>query len=167
MKKLIIAMLLVSVFLLPKESLALSCAEPSPPDVAYDEYDAVVVGTVEDIEYANEEKIITIEVDKSFKGVTEKSIQVKEDITWGESQLNLDYVYFLNKEGNDWIHPLCSPTTNNIGIADEFFANKKELTLETAEANENKQKHTSVIVILVGLVTIVVASIWMVKRKRK
>jgi hypothetical protein len=127
---------------MPKQSFALTCAEPSPPDVAYNEYDAVIIGTVQKIKENNGKKILTIKVDKSFKGVDKKIITVEEDITWGESQFNFDYLYFLNKEGENWVHPLCSPTTNNASIADNFLADKEEISLKNVMVNKIEAKDT-------------------------
>lgn len=129
MEKALMTITLFLFFLMPTQSLALSCAEPSSPDRAYREYDAVIIGTVEKIKDRNSVKILTIRVNKSFKGVDEKMITVKEDIMWGESQLDANYLYYLNAEGGKWIHPLCSPTTGNTDLADEVFADKKEIAL--------------------------------------
>lgn len=94
MKKLMILVFFTSLFMIPIQSSALSCPEPSPVDVAYDEYDAVLIGTIEDIESNNTNKELTIEVDQSFKGVDKKTVSVFEDITWGESRENGTYLFF-------------------------------------------------------------------------
>lgn len=49
--------LILSLFIVPKQSLALSCVEPSPPNIAYDEFDAVIIGTVEKIKEKKGEKV--------------------------------------------------------------------------------------------------------------
>lgn len=135
MKRLLIAVLFLSMFSLPVHSRALSCEEPPPPEIAYDEYDAVIVGTVEEINESTSVKIMTVRVEKSFKGVGRKIITVKEDLTWGQSQLHSSLLFFLNKEGENWVHPLCSPTTADIDLADAVFADKEELALQSAENN--------------------------------
>ena len=142
MKKIMITMFLIYVFLIPKQSYALSCAEPSPPDVAYNEYDAVIIGTVQKIKENNGIKMLTIKVDKSFKGVDKKIITVEEDFTWGESEFNSDYLYFLNKDGDNWVHPLCSPTTSNFNASDKYLSDKEEIPLQPVVHNEKEPKDT-------------------------
>ena len=167
MKKIMLLVFLTSLFLLPKQSFALSCAEPSPPEVAYDEYDAVIIGSVEKIKENNDGKTLTIEIDKSFKGVDKKTITVKEDITWGESQDNASYLFFLNKEGDNWVHPLCSPTTHNTDQADEVFADKEKITLQDVEASESEPLNTGLIILIAVILVIVVAVIFISLRKKK
>ena len=134
MKRLLIAVLFLSMFSLPAHSLALSCEEP-PPEIAYGEYDAVIIGTVEKISESMSAKTMTVRVEKSFKGVDREIITVKEDLTWGQSQLHSSLLFFLNKEGENWVHPLCSPTTADTDLADTVFADKEELVLQSAENN--------------------------------
>lgn len=135
MKKIILTALFMSFFIVPNQSLALSCVEPSPPDVAYDEYDAVIIGEVKKIKETLTKKMVTVEVAKSFKGVEVATIKVEEDITWGTSQLGTDYLYFLNRDGDDWVHPLCSPTTDNTALAEAFLADKEEIDLQDLDRN--------------------------------
>ncbi|WP_078556250.1 hypothetical protein [Bacillus alkalicellulosilyticus] len=138
MKKIMITIFIICVFLIPKQSYALSCVEPSPPDVAYNEYDAVIIGTVQKIKENNGIKMLTIKVDKSFKGVDKKIIEVEEDFTWGESELNSSYLYFLNENGDNWVLSLCSPTTSNIDAADKYLSDKEAIPLSNVIANENE-----------------------------
>ncbi|MBZ5199819.1 hypothetical protein HU147_01205 [Planomicrobium chinense] len=135
MKKLIIVLLFLSIVLWPEYSRALSCEEPAPPEIAYEEYDAVIIGTIEEISESTSVKTMTVRVEKSFKGVDREIITVKEDLMWGQSQLHSSLLFFLNKEGENWVHPLCSPTTANTDLADAVFADKEELVLEDAENN--------------------------------
>lgn len=135
MKRLLIAVLFLSMFLLPAHSQALSCEEPPPPEIAYGEYDAVIIGTVEKISESMSAKTMTVRVEKSFKGVGREIITVKEDLTWGQSQLDSSLLFFLNKEGENWVHPLCSPTTADTDLADAVFVDKEELVLKSAENN--------------------------------
>ena len=167
MEKALIALFLISLFLLPKHSLALSCVEPSPPNIAYNEYDAVVIGTVEKIKDRSHLKTLTIRVDKSFKAVDQKVITVKEDGTWGESQLNASYLFYLNKEGGKWVHPLCSSTTGNTDIADEFFADKEEITLENADIAVDDTRGGIVIIFLEIIVVILAIGRLKMMKKRK
>ncbi|ATP40082.1 hypothetical protein CSE16_08480 [Solibacillus sp. R5-41] len=167
MKKIMIAMLLISLFIMPKQSLALKCVEPSPPNIAYDEYDAVIIGEVEKIKKKIGGKVLTIKVQKSFKGVDKNIIKVKEDRTWGKSQLNSEYLYFLNKEGENWVNPLCSPTTNDTKIADEFLVDREIITLQNVDSNEDELKRWGLIVFSAALFTIVLVAFFIKKRKNK
>lgn len=153
MKRLLIAVLFLSMFSLPAHSLALSCEEPPPPEIAYGEYDAVIIGNVEKISESMSAKTMTVRVEKSFKGVDREIITVKEDLTWGQSQLHSSLLFFLNKEGENWVHPLCSPTTADTELADAVFADKEELVLEDAENNSTGWR----VAILLGAVIAVSA----------
>ena len=85
MKKLMILVFFTSLFMILIQSSALSCPEPSPVDVAYDEYDAVLIGTIEDIESNNTNKELTIEVDQSFKGVDKRPSQCSKILHGGKA----------------------------------------------------------------------------------
>ncbi|WP_422122507.1 hypothetical protein DHX103_11945 [Planococcus sp. X10-3] len=167
MKKVLILVFLTSLFLIPGKSFALSCVEPPPPDVAYDEYDAVLIGKVGNIDSNSTRKKLTIEVEKSFKGVNETTITVTEDVTWGESQENATYLFFLDKEGEKWIHPLCSPTTHNTDLADEYFADKEELTLQDVEAVDGASDNTVIMVLVAIPVVAIIAGVLITLIKRK
>lgn len=167
MKKLIFILFIISLILMPKPGFTLSCVEPSPPDIAFDEYDAVIIGIVVNIKENHNEKILTIAVDTSFKGVDENFITVKEDITWGSSKLNKGYLYYLNKEGENWIHPLCSPTTDHTYIAEEFFADKETITLQNIEVDENGSEYGIFVALLAVIVVIVLTLLLIKKRKKK
>jgi hypothetical protein len=161
LKKIWMAIFLFSIILMPNKSFALSCVEPPPPDIAFDEYDAVIIGLMQDIKVNRTNKILTVKVEKSYKGVNEKIITVEEDLDWGESQLDFDYLYFLNKEGTNWVHPLCSPTTNNASIANTYFADKEEIPLEKVITNddkieENDRPPVAVVLLLVAIVALMV-----------
>ncbi len=163
-------MFLTFLFLMPNQSFALSCAEPRPLDIAYEEYDAVLIGQVADINEKNDKKTLTVEVEKSYKGVGDKTITVYEDITWGESQKNATYLFFLNQEGEKWIHPLCSPTTHKTELADEFYADKEELVLQEVESSAFESNNTiPVVLVALLLAVIVIAAVWisLSKRRRK
>lgn len=168
MKKIMILVFLTSLLLMPNQSFALSCAEPSPIGIAYDEYDAVLVGKVKDINHNNNAKMLTIEVGKSYKGADKKIITVYEDTAWGESQKSATYLFFFNQEGGKWIHPLCSPTTHNTELADEVYADKEEVTLQEVESSGFDSNNTTLIVLISLLVAgVVIAGIWISSSKRR
>lgn len=162
MKRLMILVFFTSLFMVPNQSSALSCSEPSSMDVEYDEYDAVLIGTVVGIESNNTNKKLAIEVSKSFKGVNKKTVTVFEDITWGEIQENGTYLFFLKKDGEKWYHPLCSPTTHNTDLAAEYFAGEEEITLQDVPAVGSATTNTSIIV-LTGILLITVLAIVLIK----
>lgn len=165
MKKIMSVILLISVFLMPSQVFALSCPEPLAPDLAYEEYDAVIIGSVAKIETNAEEKILTIKVQKSFKGVDKTVITVKEDSTWGESQNGFKYLYYLNEDGANWDHPLCSPTTNDLGIADEFYGDIEEVALQEVEGAEDTSQKT-IMAVLIGVMIVALIVFWRRKRKK-
>ncbi|MCM3611817.1 hypothetical protein M4S82_11180 [Planococcus sp. MERTA32b] len=169
MKRLMILVFFTSLFMVPIQSSALSCPEPSSVAVEYDEYDAVLIGTVVEIESNNTNKRLTIEVAKSFKGADKKTVTVSEDVTWGESQENGTYLFFLKKEGEKWYHPLCSPTTHNTNLAAEHFTDEEEITLHEVPGVSGVSTNTPLILLTGILLTVVIAgiSIRMVNRRNK
>lgn len=163
-----ILVFLLSLFLMPNQSLALSCAEPSSVEIAYDEYDAVLVGEVKDINHNNNTKMLIIEVGKSYKGVETKTITVYEDITWGESQKNAEYLFFLNLDAGKWIHPLCSPTTHKTELADVAYVDKEEVVLQEVESSGFDSNDTTLIVLMALLVAgLVIAGVWIAIANRR
>lgn len=162
MKKLIITVCLLSVFLIPKQSHALSCIEPPPANIAFERYDAVIIGTVQDIERKNNSLLLTLEVEKSYKGVEDKIIKVYEDVFWGTSVEGTKYLFYLNKEEGKWIHPLCSPTTTK--VENEFFTNKIELDLKEEKVTEEKPQYASIIFLLVAGFAVLFVVIFTKKR---
>ncbi|WP_088006023.1 hypothetical protein [Indiicoccus explosivorum] len=133
MKRMMAVLVLLSLVLLPTRGLALSCVEPPPPDLAFEEYDGVVIGTVTGIREGNRERMLMVDVETSFKGVDKEIIVVEEDAEWGRSRLNAEYLYYLREEGGDWVHPLCSPTTQDTAIAEEYYGDKEEIPLEDVD----------------------------------
>lgn len=133
MNKLMIITLLLALFAFPTQSFALSCAEPPSLKEAFDQYDGVILGKVLSVKEGNKTKELVVEVDKSFKGVQQKYISVKEDADWGTSQVNFSYLFFLSDEAGQWKHPLCSPTTNNIVIASQELGDIEAVQLTINE----------------------------------
>lgn len=166
MKKVMISVLFISLFLIPGQGFALSCAEPPPPDIAYDEHDAVVIGSIKEIDRSSGKKKLMIDVEKSYKGVSVNKITVYEDPTWGESQEGATYLFFLDKDEGKWLHPLCSPTTHNTDSADEHFADQKELPLQSVESYASDSDNTLAILMIAALLLgISAAMIWIVPVK--
>jgi hypothetical protein len=111
MKKVMFLVLMVGMFINPTNSFALSCAELPTMDKSFGEYEAVIAGKVLYVTEENNKKMLDVEIEKSFKGVDSKNIVIEEDLTWGMSEKNNTYLFFLNKVNENWENPLCSPTT--------------------------------------------------------
>ncbi len=107
----------------PNGAQALSCAEMPTAEEAYERYDGIVLAKVERIErersggsaeHTGEHHRVALTVERSFKGVEEPSIAVRENITWGAlngpSEIGETYLFFLKQMGEGWEHPLCAPT---------------------------------------------------------
>ncbi|MCL6460209.1 MAG: hypothetical protein K6T85_19640 [Gorillibacterium sp.] len=140
MKKMILVSLILVFscsFFYPKGALALSCAELPTVELAYDKYDAVIIGQVEDVVRNKISNEIKINVLNSFKGIEERKIALAEDITWGAldgpSIKGRTYLFFLRKQNNEWENPLCSPTKLSFDATDEelSFLQNKEIPLKT------------------------------------
>lgn len=170
MKTFMILLLISSLFLIPSQVSALSCAEPLPVEIAFDEYDAVLIGSVETIKTTSSARTLTIQVETSFKGVDENRITVLEDVTWGESREGATYLFFLTREEGKWLHPLCSPTTHNTDLTDEFLADKEIITLHEVESTDTESNNRTFYILLSLLLAVIAgAGVWKVfaKQKRK
>ena len=139
-------------FLPFQKTLALSCIEPPPPEVALHKYDVVVIATVTSIKSPLfiDTKLIEADVSISLKGYNGNTITFTEDQMWGTSQIGTEYLLFLNKKGNGLESPLCSPTTKTIGLdrdnliktlAAEASTIQEENTL-AAEASTIQEENT-------------------------
>jgi len=148
---------------------ALSCEMPDLPHIEFDHYDAVIIGQVKAVKNRLDHKVVTVEVNKSYKGITKKTISVIEDINWGTSKNDETYLYFLNKEKNRWTNPLCSPTTSAIGLADQYLADKAELPLEESQSILDLKPKTSLAATLVIFLSLLIISAFsiMIYFKRK
>lgn len=127
--------LLIMLFLPAGSSLALSCAELPTVEQAYDHYDGIVIGHVDKVSRSNDDSNeIHITVKRSFKAITERSLILKENITWGAlngpSETGKDYLFYLKKTDGEWENPLCSPSTviSSNSAGPEYLQNK-EITL--------------------------------------
>lgn len=135
MKKFIISVLLMTFLIFPQHlqnSYALSCAEPDLPHIAYDKHDAVIIGTIIEVEEQSEEntKVLTVKVDKSYMGINTKIVTVHEMLSWSESYVDQTQLFFLVKAEDRWFNSLCGPSTSNIALADQYLSDKTELPLQ-------------------------------------
>lgn len=87
MRRAALLALLIILFLPAGRSSALSCAEFQTVEQAYDYYDGIVIGQVDKVSRSNDDSSneIHVTVKRSFKTITERSLILKENITWGRS----------------------------------------------------------------------------------
>ncbi|WP_372660701.1 hypothetical protein [Cohnella sp.] len=132
--KVVLLAALLFLLLIPQDVMALSCAELSSIEEAYEKYDAVVIGKVEDVTRNKENNQIKLKVIKSFKSIDDTSILVGENITWGSlwgpSETGQEYLFFLRHKDNGWENPLCSPTMKIADASDQLkYLRDKEIPL--------------------------------------
>lgn len=129
MKYLLSLVLLTSLFMYPNQSFALSCAELPPMEDSFDNFDAIIAAKVISIKQSNNTKKLEVETVKSFKRIDSKNLTIKEDFTWGTSEIGKTYLFFLNEDAFLWENPLCSPTTLYDSVKNEPVLQGKEITL--------------------------------------
>ncbi len=140
-----VALFVLMMTLLPfQKAFALSCVQPPPPEIAFHEYDVVVIGTVTKIKDTiflgygydlGKGAVVEADVSLSLKGYNSNKITFSEDLHWGESQVGTEYLLFLNKKGDGFESPLCSPTTETAGLDMDTLV--ENLTAEaTSTGNE-------------------------------
>ena len=162
MKKLLSVVLMlffVIVVYITPSSYALDCPAPDFPHIEYENYDAVIVGTVEHIKKSNTNKTVTVNVEKSFKGVVHTSIIVTEDTNWGISEVDGTYLYFLMKEENSWLNRLCAPTTSDLSLVNHYLADKVELSLIEHKDYEALKQSSTLFLIMLAVILLVVTYI--------
>ncbi|MBD2869179.1 hypothetical protein [Paenibacillus arenilitoris] len=121
----------------PNASYALSCANIPPIETAYERYDGVVVGKVEEIVATSVSNELQVKVLRSFKGIEAQSLTIQEDITWGSwhgpSVKGETYLFFLYEKATGWENPLCSPTEKVADQADvDPYLEGKDIPLKPA-----------------------------------
>lgn len=98
MRKAALLVLLFTLFLPAPSTSALSCVQLLSMEAAYDTYDGVVIGHVEDVVQISSNNQIHMTVVRSFKTITEPSLVVDENMTWGAmngpSEEGSDYLFF-------------------------------------------------------------------------
>ncbi|MNN09737.1 hypothetical protein D3C76_100540 [compost metagenome] len=126
----------------PASVAALSCAELPTVEDGINKYDGVVVAEVIKVDEKKKGNLITLAIESSFKGITEKKLTIEEDKVWGSlngpSAVGSKYLFFLNQRDDDagWENPLCSPSKPVAGVtAEELeFLSARELELTPQEA---------------------------------
>ncbi|MNB76988.1 hypothetical protein D3C75_236630 [compost metagenome] len=133
MRRAALLALLIILFLPAGRSSALSCAEFQTVEQAYDYYDGIVIGQVDKVSRSNDDSSneIHVTVKRSFKTITERSLILKENITWGAlngpSETGKDYLFYLKQTDGEWENPLCSPSAliSSDSAAPEYLQNKE------------------------------------------
>lgn len=136
MKRLFLLMLMSVLFVVvqPTNTFALSCATLLGVEEAYEKYDGVVVGQVDDVVQKTNNNEVELTVMQSFKGVEDATLTVKENITWGalmgSSEVGEKYLFFLSQTDGEWENPLCAPTVKVAGAAAELeYLKEKEILI--------------------------------------
>ena len=168
--------LFFALFVNPIQSSALSCAESPPFEQSFNDFDAVISGKVLKVITQKEKKYLSVEVERSFKGINSKNIVVKEDITWGTSVVDETYLFFLNKNDKEWENQLCSPTVlyNDKLIAKSPLMNENiQLTNEQVEVklinaieNDKDESGTNYYLVTIGILMMLIGVIFIKKKKR-
>ncbi|WP_438491518.1 hypothetical protein [Paenibacillus sp. IHBB 3054] len=133
MRKAALLVLLFTLFLPAPSTSALSCVQLLSMEAAYDTYDGVVIGHVEDVVQTSHNNQIHMTIVRSFKAITEPSLLVDENMAWGAmngpSEEGRDYLFFLKQKDGKWENPLCSPS---VKISDAYvdleFLKDKEIS---------------------------------------
>ncbi|GIQ69476.1 hypothetical protein DUZ99_03590 [Xylanibacillus composti] len=130
-----VSLLLLFTVLNGTPAFALSCVEMPPVEEAYEKYDAVIVGQVDEISRKGEHHEVKVTVQRSFKGVEADQITMIENSTWGNlngpSDAGETYLYFLRiTDDEQWENPLCSPSMKAGEAGNELaYLEDKELPI--------------------------------------
>lgn len=101
---------------------------------AYEEYDGVVIGQIDEVINKHNHNEVKITVSNSFKGIEVGKLTVNEDATWGNlngpSVVGEVYLFFLRYHDDKWVNPLCSPSMKATEASAELeFLKDKEILL--------------------------------------
>lgn len=133
MRRAALLALFILLLLPARSSFALSCAELPTAEKAYAYYDGIVIGHVDKVstgaDGASNELQIT--VSHSFKTITERTLVLKENSTWGAlngpSKAGEDYLFYLKQTDSGWENPLCSPSAkvSSDSVTPDFLKDKE------------------------------------------
>lgn len=119
----------------PSKTQALSCAYSSPEE-AYQNYDAIIVGSVKQVDSEENVNHVQITVTNSYKGMTPKELTILENATWGSawgpSVAGETYLFYLIHTENGWENSLCSPSRRLIDAQDDLAFLNKQLPINDA-----------------------------------
>ncbi|GEM_PF-3249928 len=130
-------------------AMALSCAEFPPIEEAYEQYDGLIVGLVDEVSGKNDEyNEVKVTVQRSFKGVEADQVTMLENPTWGNlngpSEVGEEYLFFLRLTDSDqWENPLCSPSMKVDAAGEELaYVQDKELPITTEPVPAGSQSES-------------------------
>ncbi len=135
--RVLLGMAILFLLIQPAQAQALSCASLPSPKEAYQQYDAVVVGSVTQVESDGRMNRVQVTVTSSYKGVKQKELTVLENATWGAawgpSVVGETYLFYLMNTADGWESPLCGPSRRIADAQDDLaFLQNKELPMSGA-----------------------------------
>lgn len=168
MKRVLAAMLIIGLLisLCPVHVSALSCAELPTMGSGISKYDGVIIARVDKVAEQRDSNLITLTVERSFKGITQEKLKITENKTWGSlwgpSEVGSTYLFFLNQgEAATWENPLCSPTKLVSEVTSEeldlLSTTEIELVHQEPVVNANLERGATTLAIMfttLGLVVI-------------
>lgn len=128
--RVLLGLALLFLLIQPTQAQALSCASLPSPKEAYQQYDAVLVGSVRQVESDGNVNRVQVTVASSYKGVKQKELTVLENATWGAawgpSVVGETYLFYLKHTADGWENPLCAPSRRIADAQDDlaFLQNK-------------------------------------------
>lgn len=158
MKKIILIIFLFSLIFIitPSKTNALSCIMPPPIEERFEHIDAIVIAKVEEIKKGSSQtNDIILNISKSYKGINEKTITMKENVDWGVSVVGEEYLLFLQKTEDAWVNSSCySMLAKHADVELKFLKNKQQLTLQERNKDVDGFKYFIVFVIVAGMLTL-------------
>lgn len=161
----------------PVNVSALSCAELPTVEGAISKYDGVVVARVDKVVEQRDNNLITLTIERSFKGITQEKLKIEENKTWGSlsgpSEVGSEYLFFLNqRDAATWENPLCSPTKLFFEVTSEeldlLSTTEIELTHQEPILNLDPERGGKMAIIFTALGLVVIGfGIYILIRKTK
>lgn len=139
----------------PSQAQALSCAALPAPQEAYRHYDAVIVGSVKQVDSdGNNVNRVHITVTRSYKGVLENATWGS---VWGPSVVGETYLFYLMNTADGWENPLCAPSHRIADAQDDLaYLKNKELPISDAGWSASDSSRGWVSYATIGSVVLIV-----------
>ncbi|WP_422661270.1 hypothetical protein ACK8P5_12615 [Paenibacillus sp. EC2-1] len=155
MKKILLIIFLFSlIFILtPSKIKALSCISPPSIEEWFEYTDAIVIAKVEEIkEGSSRYNDVILNISKSYKGVNEKTITMKEMADWGTSAVGEEYLLYLQKTEDAWVNASCySMLAKHADVELKFLENKQEIKLHERNKDVASFMYFIVFFVVVGI----------------
>lgn len=133
--RIILGLVILFLMMQPMQVQALSCAFSSPEE-AYQNYDAIIVGSVKQVDSEENVNRVQITITDSYKGIKQKELTMLENATWGSawgpSIVGETYLFYLMNTENGWENSLCSPSRRIMDAQDDLAFLNKKLSLNDA-----------------------------------